>query len=53
MSLMSVLISLPARLTVDHFARTNLALRGLTGAFSIGLGVFIVYQNVVLNRLFA
>ena len=51
MTIMSVLISVPARLTVDHFARTNLALRGLSGLFSVGLGLFIVYENAVLNRL--
>jgi high-affinity nickel-transport protein len=31
MSIMSFLLSVPARLTVEHFARTNLALRGLSG----------------------
>jgi hypothetical protein len=53
MALMSVLLSVPARLTVDHFARAHLALRGLAGMFSVGLGLVIVYENGVLNRLFA
>ena len=53
MAIMSVLLSVPAHLTVEHFARTNLALRGLSGLFSVGLGLFIVYENGVLNRLFA
>jgi sulfite exporter TauE/SafE len=53
MMLMSLLVSLPAWLTVRHFARTNLAVRGLSGLFSIALGLFIVYENGVLNRLFA
>jgi hypothetical protein len=53
MTIMSVLISVPARLTVNHFARTNVALRGLSGLFSVGLGLFIVYENAVLNRLVA
>jgi len=53
MAIMSVLLSVPARLTVDYFARTHLALRGLSGLFSVGLGLFIVYENGVLNRLFA
>ena len=53
MAIMSVLVSLPARLTVEHFARTDLALRGFAGSFSVGLGLVIVYQNGVLNRLFA
>jgi high-affinity nickel-transport protein len=53
MAIMSLLVSVPARLTVDHFASTHLALRGLSGLFSVGLGLFIVYENGVLNRLFA
>src|SRR5262249_37815141 len=52
MALMSVLLGVPARLTVQ-FARTNLTLRGLSGLFSIGLGLLIVYENAVLNRLVA
>jgi hypothetical protein len=36
-----------------RFARTKLTLRGLSGLFSIGLGLFIVYENAVLNRLVA
>ena len=53
MTIMSLLLGVPARLTVEHFARTNLALRGLSGLFSVGLGLFIVYENGVLNRLLA
>jgi hypothetical protein len=53
MTLMSLLVSVPAQLTVGHFARTHLALRGFCGLFSVGLGLFIVYDNGVLNRLFA
>ena len=52
MTIMSLLVSVPARLTVE-FARTNLAVRGLSGLFSVGLGLFIVYENAVLNRLVA
>ena len=52
MTTMSALVSLPAQLTGDHFARTNLALRGLSGAFSVALGLVIVYQNGAFNRLF-
>jgi hypothetical protein len=52
MALMSLLLSVPARLTVDHFTRAHLALRGLAGLFSVGLGLLIVYENGVLNRLF-
>jgi high-affinity nickel-transport protein len=50
MTVMSLLVSVPARLTVQ-FARTNLAVRGLSGLFSVGLGLFIVYDNGVLNQL--
>ena len=53
MAIMSVLLSVPAHLTVEHFSRTNLAVRGLSGFFSVGLGLFIVYENGVLNRLVA
>jgi high-affinity nickel-transport protein len=52
MAMMSVLLSVPAHFTVQHFARTNLAVRGLSGLFSVGLGLFIVYENGVLNRVF-
>ena len=51
MAIMSLLLSVPAHLTVEHFARSHLALRGLSGLFSVGLGLFIVYENTVLNRL--
>ena len=50
MTIMSVLVGVPARFTAQ-FARTNLAVRGLSGLFSVALGLFIVYQNAVLNRL--
>jgi high-affinity nickel-transport protein len=53
MMVMSLLVSLPAWLTVEHFTRTNLALRGVSGLFSIAIGLFIVYENGVLNRLLA
>jgi hypothetical protein len=53
MAIMSLLLSVPARLTVEHFARTHLALRGLSGLFSVALGLLIVYENGLLNRLFA
>jgi high-affinity nickel-transport protein len=53
MMVMSLLVGLPAWLTVQHFARTNVAVRGLSGLFSIALGLLIVYENGALNRLFA
>jgi hypothetical protein len=52
MTIMSLLVGVPARLSAQ-FARTNLAVRGLSGLFSVGLGLFIVYENAVLNRLIA
>ena len=52
MTLMSVLVGVPAWLTVEHFARTNVALRGLSGSFSVGLGCLIVYENGVVTGLF-
>ena len=53
MAIMSVVLSVPAQFTVEHFARTNLAVRGLSGLFSVALGLLIVYENGVLNRLLA
>jgi high-affinity nickel permease len=53
MSIMSLLLGVPARLTVEHFARIHLALRGLSGLFSVAIGLFVVYENGVLNRLLA
>ena len=53
MAIMSVLLSVPARLTVDDFARTHLALRGLSGLFSVALGLLIVYENGLVHRPFA
>jgi high-affinity nickel permease len=53
MAIMSVLLSVPALLTGEHFARAHLALRGLFGLFSVALGLFIVYENGLLSRLVA
>ena len=53
MSIMSLLLGVPARLTVEHFARTHLALQGLSGLFSVAIGLFMVYEHGVLNRLLA
>jgi hypothetical protein len=44
MIIMSSLVSMPALLTAQ-FARGNLALRGLSGLLSVGLGLFIVFEN--------
>jgi high-affinity nickel-transport protein len=53
MAIMSVLLSVPAHLTAEHFARSHLAVRGLSGLFSVGLGLLIVYEHGVASRLFA
>lgn len=52
MAIMSMLIGLSALLSTQS-ARTHLALRGVAGVFSVGLGLFIVYQNSVLYLLLA
>lgn len=44
MMLMSLLLSLPFHFTAKRFGGVELTIRGLAGAFSIGLGVFMVYQ---------
>jgi len=53
MAIMSLLLSVPAHLMVGQFARTQLALRGVSGLISVALGLVMVYENGVLNRLFA
>ena len=53
MAIMSLLLSVPAHFTVEHFGRSHVALRGLSGLFSVALGLVIVYDNAVLSRLFA
>jgi sulfite exporter TauE/SafE len=52
MMIISTLVSLPARLTRERFARAHLALRGLAGAFSFCLGVFTIYQIGFVDHLF-
>jgi hypothetical protein len=44
MMIMSLLLSLPARFTVDHFSRANMAVRALAGVFSLSLGLFLAYE---------
>lgn len=44
MMLMSTLIGLPIYLTAVRFNRANLAVRGLGGLFSLGFGLFTIYQ---------
>ena len=51
MMIMSTLFALPARLTADRFARANFALRGLAALFSLGFGVFMIYDIGFVNHL--
>ncbi|MBV9958811.1 MAG: hypothetical protein JO360_10335 [Acidobacteria bacterium] len=52
MMLMSALVSLPLRLTADRFMRANLTVRGLAGLFSLGFGLFMVYEIGFVEGLF-
>lgn len=51
MMIMSVLFALPARFTVNRFARTNLAVRCLAGLFSLGFGLVMIYQIGFVDHL--
>lgn len=53
MMLMSFLVGLPMQLTAFRFNRFNLLLRCAAGFFSVGLGLWIVYEKGVLEGLFA
>ncbi|MGH9768041.1 MAG: hypothetical protein ACREAB_11450 [Blastocatellia bacterium] len=44
MMVMSLILSLPIHLTVGYFTKTNLAVRVLAGCFSLGFGLFMVYE---------
>ena len=44
MMIMSVIIGLPAHFTAQSFTRTNLAIRTLSGMFSLGFGAWLVYE---------
>jgi hypothetical protein len=52
MMLMSALVSLPVYLTAHRFTRANLAMRGLAGLFSVGFGLFMVYEIGFAGGLF-
>jgi sulfite exporter TauE/SafE len=51
MTIMSTLCALPAKLTSQRFARANFALRGLAGIFSLGFGIFVIYDIGFVNHL--
>ena len=52
MLIMSALISLPVHLTATRFNRVNFAFRMLAGIFSLGFGVFMVYEIGFVSHLF-
>lgn len=51
MLFMSALLGLPAQLTAERFVRLNLAVRTAAGAFSVALGILMVYQIGIAGRL--
>ncbi len=53
MMLMSLLVSLPFRLTVSKFERTNRFMQVAAGVISISLGLWIVYEKGFSEGLFS
>jgi len=51
MMLMSFLVSLPFQITALRFNRFNLLLQCIAGLFSIGLGLFIIYEKGITEGL--
>jgi len=51
--LMSLLIGLPYALTALRFNRFNYILQSVAGLFSVGLGLFIIYEKAVTEGLFS
>lgn len=47
MMLMSLLIGLPLHITAGRFEALNKTILGAAGAFSLALGVFIVYEKLI------
>jgi ABC-type nickel/cobalt efflux system permease component RcnA len=52
MMLMSLILSLPIHLTSGYFTKANLAVRALAGCFSLGFGLFMVYDIGFVDGLF-
>ena len=52
MMLMSALVGLPLKLTATRFLRANVAVRGVAAVFSLGFGLFMVYQIGFVDGLF-
>ncbi|MFN2530695.1 MAG: urease accessory protein UreH [Pyrinomonadaceae bacterium] len=51
MMILSTLLALPARLTVQRFSRVNLAVRCTAAVLSLSLGVLMIYQIGFVNHL--
>jgi ABC-type nickel/cobalt efflux system permease component RcnA len=51
MMIMSTVFALPNKLAAQRFGKMNFAFRVLAGAFSLGLGVFTVYEIGFVNHL--
>jgi sulfite exporter TauE/SafE len=52
MMLMSMLVGLPFHFTANRFVRADWFLRGAAGLFSLGFGLFMVYQIGFVDGLF-
>lgn len=52
MMLMSLLLSVPFHLTTTRFVRLERTMRGAAGLFSLGFGLFMVYQIGFVQGLF-
>jgi ABC-type nickel/cobalt efflux system permease component RcnA len=52
MSITSVLLSLPVYLAADRFSGASLAFRVVAGIFSLGFGMFMIYQIGFIDGLF-
>jgi ABC-type nickel/cobalt efflux system permease component RcnA len=52
MMVMSSLVGLPFHFTATRFARANLAARALAGLFSVGFGLFMIYEKGFIEGLF-
>jgi len=51
MMIMSTVFALPSKLAAQRFGRMNFVFRALAGMFSLGLGVFTVYDIGFVNHL--
>lgn len=52
MMVMSVILGLPAHFTAESFARANVAVRAISGMFSLGFGAWLVYEIGFVEGLF-